>query len=185
MGQLGRVKRYKEKKRSIKSNQQILVAKDHHKILMCLEASLMRHTLKMQVFYNHPFHGAGPLSSNSLTLSRYSGMYNIKHDRYWGQIINKSWKHVTWKDVLILKLNPRQNWDFRSVLKVELEQSWLLGILQRIRCKSEPAEVAACIHTFIGTDRHPSGLRWKPYEMPWQCTALARSPASSVYSIGT
>ena len=40
----------------------------------------------------------------------------------------------------------------------EVQQSSLLGILERIRCKSEPVEVAVCTHTFIGTDLPQSSV---------------------------
>lgn len=59
----------------------------------------MRQTLKFRCSTTNPLHDAGSLSSQSLTLSSYSGMYNIKHDRFHGQIINSHWKHVTWKDM--------------------------------------------------------------------------------------
>lgn len=75
----------------------MLVAKDHR--ILIFGSVFMRHTLKFRVLNNHPPHAACPLSSDSLTLSSYSGIHNIKRNRYWGQIINNSWKHVTWKDM--------------------------------------------------------------------------------------
>lgn len=104
---------------------------------------------------------AGSLSCHSLTLSNGSGMHNIKHNRFRSQIINNSWK--------LRKTRPHfeiesQTWlmEFQVWLRTlnlyEVHQSSLQGSLEKVRHKSEPADVVVCKHAFIGTDRHASSV---------------------------
>lgn len=57
----------------------------------------------------------------------------------------------------------------RTLNLYEVHQSSLLGSLEKVRHKSDPADVVACKHASISTDWPAPVLcsfRWKPSEMP-------------------
>lgn len=150
----------------------MLIARDYQRILIYLEALLRGRLWNLGVLQPTCSNDAGSPSSHSLTLSSYLRMYNIKHDRFWGQIINDSWKHAPWKDT-----SSFWNWlpdktsgilGLVTLNLYEVHQSSCLGSLEKVRLKSEPADVVAHKHASIGPDMHAPVLcsfRWKPDEM--------------------